>query len=179
MRAEHPLLTEKPYWTLDVPLGPVSFLGKPPHPVRLAAHIRQERFTERPAINPVGLPSGEREYLLLRPYISPAEPSPNGQDIRAAIGHGQAWYYPEVRTIVLWELRLHGSLEATPLGYDDALPTLWRGVETVLTTQFPDAQRLLTPSWELEHPRPTWQRFLTDLGYTPHPTDEQTFTKSV
>lgn len=162
------------YWNLDVPLGTFTLSGRS-QSVRLAAHTHLERFTDiTPAINPLGSATGERQHILLRPYL-PAQ----RRGGHAAIGRGQAWYYPAARTLVLWELLLDERFQSEHVLADRNMTTLWRGVEAVLLVRFPETTEIATPSWEPEYTTDAWRQFLVALGYRPHPTDAQTFTKPV
>jgi hypothetical protein len=183
---------------IDAPLGAVA-IGGTALQVRMLARHSVESFVDSPAICPVGEPGGRREHLSIHPYIAGpahsrdgrateginprhsdgplARTTARGQQRPEPIGYGQAWYYPAVRTIVLWDLMSYHPENLTDPAQHDILPTLWLGVEEQLRSVFPDATRILTPSWEPAFHRGAWQRFLDALGYRPLDTD--TYAKDV
>jgi hypothetical protein len=168
--------TDVPYWNLDWPLGIVP-IGDELQPVRLKAHLSHERFTDlEPAINPLGIRSGERDALFGHLFF--LEPTTAGTPFRHVIGHAAAWYYPAARTIVLWELDVFDRFATAEPHRHAFLPTLWQGFERHLLAHFPNAQTILTPSWEPSVPTWEWHQFLASLGYRPHATDERAYIKT-
>jgi hypothetical protein len=111
------------------------------------------------------------------------KPKPKEQHV----GDGQAWYYPADRTIVLWECSLYEHFrkksltdrEPIPITEDTNMHGLWTGFEQFLTAQFPDAVQIATthsdPAYETEQ----YQEFLTNLGYSAHPTAKAAWSKAL
>jgi hypothetical protein len=86
----------------------------------------------------------------------------------AQLGNAQAWYYPEDKTIVLWECFFDSRFRRHPIPEDRNMQNLWKGFEHWLIGQFPQAKTLATPfndsnAESIEE----YQAFLKTLGYTP------------
>jgi hypothetical protein len=97
----------------------------------------------------------------------------------------QAWYYPEVGAILLWEvfpcwanLRAHRHGSTAPKdepAKSAAYRTLWTVFESFLV-ELVRATRprvILTPHWEPEYSREAWHAFLRQLGYAPTPIGDK------
>lgn len=189
-----------PFWTVDEPITAGDFHGHP-LPIRLKAHLAEEpyrHFRGLEEIVPLASRSGTRTYVLARPYVAQPRlsitvvlfPRPRADgaigrvvrseraDVREEIiGKAQGWYYHQDRCLVLWECFLHESYDQPDPQCNPTLHALWRGFEHFLLDRFPQAQQLVTPSWEPLYPAEQWQAFLGLMGY--HPVDHRAFAKTI
>ncbi len=180
---------EDDYWTHDLLLGEAR-IGRETSSVRLKLHASEEPYRSRAAADIVRLthPIGLATYVHAKPYILEPEITltiglfPTSSETRAIgtversewegmrhrdIGNAQAWYYPADHLLVLWECYLADwCRQENPLT-DQALLTLWTGFEGLLRDRFPDAARIVTPSWEDLYEKVDWQQFLGSQGYEP------------
>lgn len=197
---------DDPFWTHDVVLAEdVPLRDGPrvrPRAVRARFHVSEETYPHtygRTEIVPVADEPGTRRYVLAHPYMLVPDitvqiglyshPSASGaigevtgstrEGMRPLqIGSGQAWYYPADKTIVLWELILHGHARPAhdlPPRRDETYLALWRGFERQLRALFPEATQIATPSWDPDYPSEEWHQLLWTLGY--HPATPQAFAK--
>ena len=138
--------------------------------MRARVHVSEEAYRldagDREIV-PVHRQTGTRIYLHLQPCICVPDirltialsPTPQEDDAigrvsaveersarRQPIGHGQAWYYPADKTIVIWEAFLDAPFRDAPLGQDANMRQLWLGWEDCLMTRFPDTMRPSHPS---------------------------------
>jgi hypothetical protein len=185
---------QDPYWNDDQILAEDVMVERSPHIVRAKIHVSEERYPARHGhteILPISDEPGIRDYVMIHPYISvldfrttirlfpppldPSEPDLIGEVTKSEwegmrhiqIGSGQAWHYRGDNLLVLWELELYPHFETSPDPNED--PTfiaLWKGFEGYLTSRFPTAQRIATPSWEPGVDTSLWQNFLTNRGYS-------------
>jgi hypothetical protein len=84
------------------------------------------------------------------------------------VGQGQAWFYPEDHTLVLWECFLEDWYRKADPRTDDNLKTIWLGFEGfLLRTLLQQVDHIATPSWEplYDEYKQAWQEFLEELGY--------------
>ena len=82
------------------------------------------------------------------------------------IGNAQAWYYPEDKTICLWECFFDAGIRQHPFAEDVQMNKLWTGFEDWLKKQFPEATRIVTPFNDpIAHSIEEYQTFLRTLGY--------------
>jgi hypothetical protein len=83
------------------------------------------------------------------------------------IGQAQAWFYPKEHILILWECFLNDPYQADDPRNDHLLQPLWQGFETFLLNRFPQAEKIVTPSWEpmYDHTADSWPEFLQNLGY--------------
>ena len=81
------------------------------------------------------------------------------------IGDGQAWYYREDRTLVLWECMLFPRHRQPLPDSDPNLHVLWQGFERFLLDRFPGARRIVTPRDEPEYEPEAWERVPAGRGY--------------
>lgn len=190
---------ETSFWNLDTSLGEVGFGGEV-FTARASIHTAAEGYRERREIVPLRRKRGTKDYVQVHPYILVpsirviiglySTPQPGGAvgEVTATewegmehrrIGDGQAWYYREDRTIILWELTLFNSYRAEDPSADTNLAALWRGFERFLLEQFNQAERIATPSWEPTYETAHWRQFLSALGYAQHPGSAQAFIKAV
>jgi hypothetical protein len=97
---------------------------------------------------------------------------------RHDVANCQAWYYPNEKTLMLWEVDLYSSVsgEEDPTK-DFLLSSLWVLFETRLLERFPDCERILTPHHEPRYDRAFFQTFLRERGYTPGPEKSGVFVK--
>ena len=93
------------------------------------------------------------------------------------VGNCQGWCYPADRLIVYWEAILFDWCRAEEPLTDLLLDRIWTGFEGLLVETLPEAERIVTPSWESLYPRETWQAFLVQQGYGP--ISAQTYSKSL
>lgn len=90
-----------------------------------------------------------------------------GTDYRA-VGSCQAWFYPEDRILVLWEVLLYESdKQNNPPVENKFLRETWQQFEKWLLTRFPQTERIATPGWEPAYSPEEWSKFLIELGYQP------------
>src|SRR6266516_423073 len=84
------------------------------------------------------------------------------------IGNAQAWYYPQDKTIVLWECFLDRQVRDSTLTEDPNMKQLWQGFEQWLYKQFPEATRIVTPFNDpIAKTIEEYQTFLRSLDYNP------------
>ncbi len=190
---DHPQAEHDPFWTDDVALfeGTFRFYRSRPQPVRARAHIAHERY--RPGdvheeIVPLQHTSGERAYVLLKPYVPERQVTvtvalyptmqPDGAigAVRSSrqtglrpreIGHAQAWHYPMDQTLVLWECYLDPPFQTEPLLTDSNMRSLWLGTERFLHERFPETQQLVTPAYDPLFAAEEYAAFLRSLSYEP------------
>jgi hypothetical protein len=180
----------EPYWTLDTSLfeGTFRYFGRDPVQVRGKVHTEQERY-QRSDINreitSIAVTQGTRVYLHMRPFVlipditltiglyrDPELGGAIGEVIKSQerrqkeveIGNVQAWSYPD-GTLVLWECFLHDFVRTLPLTADVNMLALWRGFETFLAQQFPQAIQIVTTSHDPMFEDDEYQEFLATLGY--------------
>jgi len=184
--------TEELFWHLDEEIGEGCLFGEQAS-IRLKTHVAPERYhhtSEHDEVVPLEARSGTRIYVMAKPYIleldyrltvglysQPTEQGAIGEVASSAwvgmrqrdIGQSQAWYYPEERTLVLWECFLEHWYRQEDPRTDETLRVLWQGFEAFLLRQFPDAAFIATPSWEpiYEDDKDAWPEFLERMGYTP------------
>jgi hypothetical protein len=140
------------------------------HALRLKLHKAAERFNHAgaPEIFPLQRRRGQRLYFLAMPYILLPDmrvrinvypyPTPGDQGALGevagsdwggrkpeGVGSAQGWYYPEDRTLVLWEVDLHQRHRQPHPVADPNQTAVWQGVEWVRLAHCPDAQLLATP----------------------------------
>lgn len=145
---------------MDLPLAAV-YVNHEPKVMSMKLHIADD--PGRPAWTrpEFGLELAERQQLLWvqgRPYFN--------DDRNRDIGQLQGWYAMRDRTAMIWEMILDRDHQPDPR--EDLLyRVLWRRSEDVLRHLFPHMIRLLTPSWEPDYDRETYQSFLTGMGYSP------------
>lgn len=137
---------------------------------------------------PLNIDRGTRLYVMAKPYILEPDyrltvglyPQPTQKGAigevsnsdwigmrQREVGHAQAWFYPEERTLILWECLLeHWHRQHDPRT-DETLKTLWLGFEGFLLRQFPDAERIVSSSWEpvYDKDRKAWSDFLETVGH--------------
>jgi hypothetical protein len=190
---------EDDYWSHDLLLGEAR-IGRETSLVRLKLHASEEPYRRRAAADIVSLahPAGVATYVHARPYVlepvitltigvfpAPTDQGVIGEVERADwegmrhrdIGSAQAWYYPADRVIVLWECYLADwCRQENPLT-DRALQVVWTGFEGLLRDRFPEAMRIVTPSWEDLYEKVDWQQFLGGQGY--EPVSPQAFGKAL
>jgi hypothetical protein len=164
--------------------------------VRGKVHRSEERYSLSKIeldIEPIATPRGTRTYLHMKPYVQVpnftvtvdlhaqpkeyADQPPAIGTVRAShyqpkpreieIGRAQAWYYPQARTLTIWECFIESSFRGKPLLEDENMKHLWNSFENFLKTQFPDLHRIVTPFDEPLFQREEYQQFLASLGYEP------------
>jgi hypothetical protein len=188
--------------------GNFRYFGKEPVLVRGKLHLADEPYRKSDVdleIVPLTHKQGMSTYVNLRTYVlvpditltvelypktvrrivpdvigEVAEVTEKPKMKEQDIGDGQAWYYPADRTIVLWECGLYRHFEDDqPVHEDPNMCSLWTGFEQFLTTQFPEATQIATtfsdPAYETEQ----YQAFLTNLGYSAHPTAKAAWSKAL
>ncbi len=83
------------------------------------------------------------------------------------LGNAQGWCYPADRVVMLWECLLEDWCRRSDPLTDPLLAQIWERFEERLIADLPDAERIVTPSWEDLYSREDWQVFLIQQGYTP------------
>ncbi len=197
------------FWTHETPLfqGSFRYYHNTLRPVRGKIHVSEERYVDVDAeIIPIANPrQGTRTYVLMHPYvfepkilltvglynrpkqyadqdaaIGEALSSRSAGVSEVQIGNAQAWYYPQDKTIVLWECFLWPFVRDHHLPTDKHMKALWAGFETALHHLFPAATRFATP---FNDPMATsigeYQTFLRSLDYQPIPNAKAAFGKAV
>jgi hypothetical protein len=177
MHEHEPTRHPEPFWQTDAVVGRVRLFGDNRD---LHVRTRQVDATYRRTLTRylVPLTGGRATYLLGQAYVEephaplPAAilrlhherglPLPPLDDV--SVGELQAWYYQDDRTIVLWDCLLHGQYREADPALDANLRTLWRGGEELLTRRFPEATRLVTPSWESAYDTREYRGFLETMG---------------
>jgi hypothetical protein len=186
---------DDPFWTHDTLLfaGSFKYYRDKKQEVRGKIHMVGERYDfnsfghslEREYLNNR---TGQRIYLLMHPYVvqpnivmniilQPKRYADAGDIIGKTtssrvegvrhhdIGSAQAWYYPEDKILLPWECFLHTFARDVPLLKDTNMVQLWTGFERWLLTQFPEAEKIVTPFadplWEVKE----YQSFLRKRGY--------------
>jgi hypothetical protein len=110
----------------------------------------------------------------------------HGYDKRP-IGTSQAWYYPSIDTLVIWESfinkdskRFYFGVEpdksCDPLA-DGISVKVWKEMESLLLKRFPQARHIVTPAWDSAYSKDVWQSYLRELGYQPLSDNEDAFIK--
>ena len=93
------------------------------------------------------------------------------------LGNAQGWCYPEDRLIMIWECYLEDWCRRPDPTDDPLLWRVWEGFEGRLIASLPEAERILTPSWEDLYGREDWQVFLMQQGY--QPMSDATYSKRI
>lgn len=175
-----------PYWQHDVAIEtPPSYELLGGFGFRFKIHEATERYgrSHEDLVKLAG--PGERRYFHGKPYQLIADhhltvglfsvPPPSGEigvveDSRwegfrhQDVGNAQGWYYPENRTLVLWECFLEDRYRGGA-PYDDTLNlVIWQSFERFLVDHSPGVERIVT-TWEDIYDRDTWQLFLEGQGY--------------
>jgi hypothetical protein len=175
-----------PYWQHDVAIEvPPSYDLTGGFGFRFKIHEGTERYgrSHEDLVRLTG--PGTRLYFHGRPYQLLADhhltvglfsvPPPSGEiglveDVRwegfkhQELGNAQGWYYPENRTLVLWECFLEERYRGgSP--WDDTLNLIvWQAWERFLIEHSPGVDTLVT-TWEDIYDREIWQLFLEGQGY--------------
>ncbi len=164
-----------PYFQHDELLGEAPLPGGQ-WGIHLRLHVADEPYTEPQEIFPLQHQRGRRTYVQAKPYIlepdirltvalSPRFPYPEvatrpgaeigrvvGSEVRTFrrrdIGHAQAWYYHQERTLVLWECFLEDRFRSgDDPAADMAHLTVWQGFEASLLRHLCGVERIMT-TWE-------------------------------
>jgi hypothetical protein len=190
-----PLEDNAPYWTQHTQLFtaqlPAYFIE--PQKVWGRFHSSEEKYSSD-SLDLLPFKKGIRHYVLMQPYVlepniiltvglykNPKQyadqPSPIGEVIgtpqqegarKVQVGSAQAWYYPQDKTILLWECFFDSRFRENPFSKDANMPVLWTSFEKWLIQQFPDAKTLATPFNDpIANSREEYQTFLKRLGYSP------------
>jgi hypothetical protein len=173
------------FWNVDETVGRIHVYGAP-HTLGFRSHLAEESYRGRRDLVHLNQATGTRDYVLVHPYIviptvrrgtdrvvARAPGTSNGHrsplSIEAArrewIGDGQAWFYREDRTLVLWECMLFTRHRQPRPQEDPNLHVLWQRFEHILRRRFPSARRIVTPQDEPEYDADTWEQFLSGRGF--------------
>lgn len=187
-----------PYWQHDVAIEtPPSYDLTAGFGFRFKVHEGTEQYgrSHEDLVRLTG--PGTRLYFHGKPYQLLADhhltvglfsvPPPSGEiglveDVRwegfkhQELGNAQGWYYPENRTLVLWECFLEERYRGgSP--WDDTLNLIvWQAWEQFLIQHSSGADTLVT-TWEDSYDREIWQVFLEGQGY--RRTSPASFAKKV
>lgn len=185
------------FWSEHVPFftAPLPTYYTKPQKLWGRFHTSDEQYLEGGhEIIPLNHRRGTRTYVMMQPYI--LEPklaltvglyrtpkryadqhSAIGQTVapmkhdgfrEAHVGNGQAWYYHEDRTIVLWECFFDRSFRTHPLASDKNMCRLWEAFELWLVQRFPEARTIATPFNDpIARSVEEYQVFLRSLSYEP------------
>lgn len=94
---------------------------------------------------------------------------------RHFIANLQAWYYPDVKTLMLWEVDIFSSYCGVDPTRDFLLSNLWYFFEQSLLKRFSDCEKIVTPGHEPKYDDKKWREFLTSQGF--EPSFDNTFIK--
>ena len=171
-----------------------SYYTKPQEVVARIHKSKEKYHGTSSEIVPLKHMKGERVYVMMQPYVQEpivtlsvglyAKPkkyadqeSPIGQAIgqpkiegfrEAQVGSAQAWFYPEDKTIVIWECFFDARSRRHPFSTDRNMQKLWTGFEHWLVKRFPDAETIATPFNDpIARTIEEYQEFLRGLGYAP------------
>lgn len=186
MTERRPDLDPDPYWQHDVAIEmPRSYDLTGGFGFRFKIHEATERYghSHEDLVRLSG--SGARAYFHGRPYQLIADhhltvdlfavPRPTGEigTVKAAtwegfkhqeLGNAQGWYYPENRTLVLWECFLEERFRGGP-PYEDTLHlVVWQAWERFLISHSPGVEQIVT-TWEDSYDREAWRLFLAGQDY--------------
>jgi hypothetical protein len=175
------------FWNADEIVGRIYLYGSG-YLLGMQGHVAPGPYRDRRDLVPLRHTTGTRDYVLVHPYIllptfaAPRSlldtrvsgigngyrqpPSPETCR-RERIGDGQAWYYREDRTLVLWECMLFPRHRKPSPDQDPNLHVLWQGFERFLRQRFSAARRMVTPRDEPEYDAGEWEHFLTRRGFRP------------
>src|SRR5262245_43188610 len=154
------------YWTRCVEIGRLPLPAEGEQDVSLIWHQVVENCGRGHLELGLGLMEGERVYVhakacyftpelivtfaVTAPNASPGEQvgmvedvQPRGS-IRREFGNLQAWFYPDLKSLVLWECDVWRGREENPAN-DFILACLFDGFERELLRVFPDARQVITP----------------------------------
>ena len=188
--------TQDVFWTVRLPFFTTQFptYYRKPQKVIGKFHISEERYFDGShELIPLKQRKGRRVYVMMQPYV--LEPiltmtvhlyknpkqyadqeSPIGETAgtqqegfrEVQVGNAQAWYYPEDKTIMLWECFFDSRFRSHPLANDGNMVKLWQSFEQWLLGQFPEAKTLATPFDDpIAQSIAEYQTFLSLLGYAP------------
>jgi hypothetical protein len=161
-------------------------------PVWGKLHVSEERYDATHELVQLSVPGGTRVYVMLHPYVlqpklimtvglykKPKQLADTDPVIgktlgtrqeglqEIEIGSGQAWYYPEDRTLVLWECFLNSFVRDSALLQDTNMTALWYSFEAWLRQRFPDTRTIATPFSDPLFQTQEYQAFLRTLGFSP------------
>jgi len=174
-----------PYWHHDIAVDLGSAEPQVGVAVRFKIHEGAERYVRSPEDLFHLSGPGTRRYFHGKPYqLIPdhrptiglfAVPRPTGEVGRVEearwegfnhqeLGNAQGWYYPDHRTLVLWECFLEERYRGGA-PYDDSLALIvWQSWERFLLDHSPGVERIVT-TWEDVYDRETWRVFLEGQWY--------------
>src|SRR6266566_4384192 len=190
---------QEPVQHFDEILGEGRFSNEP-FTIRMKGSVkREEGVRERREIVKLRSAAQARDYVSVQPYIllpdiqiglalypSPTQTGSIGEVSsvewtgmkQERIGDGQAWYYRQDRTLILWELTVFAHYEQEhPLAPNGNLSHMWQGFERFLVNRFPQARRIATLGHDPDYETGAYQRFLRGLGYTKR--TPETFSKAI
>jgi hypothetical protein len=108
-------------------------------------------------------------FAVTAPDAKPGDQVGHVEDVcsrgsrRIEFANLQAWYYPDLQTLMLWEVDLRRSPENDPRN-DFILGCLFNGFERELLRVFPDTRQVIAPH-EPNYPSEQWAEFLASRGY--------------
>jgi hypothetical protein len=116
----------------------------------------------------IGLYNKPKDYADQESAIGETIGQPKHEGFREAqVGNAQAWYYPEDKTVVLWECFFESRFHKHPFLKDTNMEGLWRSFEHWLVKRFPKAQTIATPFKDpIAETTKEYQGFLKSLGYS-------------
>jgi hypothetical protein len=176
-----------PYWQHDFAVDVGAIEDHPAFGIRFKAHESEERYYrgEGDELVPLTVSRGTRRYFHGKPYqlepdyhltvaLHPVPPptgevgvveSSSWEGMRhREIGQAQGWYYPEDRTLILWECFLEERFQQGTPQEDPLHTAVWQAWEQWLVSRSPGVQRIVT-TWEDIYERADWQRFLASQRY--------------
>jgi hypothetical protein len=195
------------YYTQDAPLfvGKFPHYQNEPRMIQGKLYVSDERYYTSlvSEIVPLQRREGNQYYVHMKPYVLEPQlfmnvgmyPKPKqyadqpeaiGEVLKTEVrgmrqhelGNAQAWYYPEEKTIVVWECLFERGFRKHPFSTDMNMQGLWKAFENWLIKQFPKATKIATPFNDpIAESIEEYQTFLKLLGY--HPIAEAAFGKKL
>lgn len=93
-------------------------------------------------------------------------------------GEALLWYFPEDRYLLIWKCEVTPTIHGTLFLDGGIMQRLWEFVEDWATLQFPQAQTIFTRNYAQDYETKAYRAFLSQMGYTQHPTARAAFWKS-
>ena len=168
------------YYQSELDLGRVFLPQGTGYQAHLGLRVHQDKERHYASEELFGhVPRGERLYFHAKPFIQ-------GIPRYREIGNAQAWYYPGLGIVMLWEVELYESFRKPIPAQDVTLGQLWCIFEGYVLDRCPGVRQVGTPGWEPNYhqegqpnPNQRWQDFLTQMGYRPWPGRPGLFLKEV
>lgn len=158
------------YYQERLTLGNLGFNQE----VRLMVHSSTENYSEHYQELFGRLPRrGRRDYYHARPFLMNRTSPP--------LGNIQAWYYPDIRTAMMWEVDIFDHYRQENPLEDPLLAALWGAFEGLVLDRSRGVQLVYTPNWEpvYEQKHQEFQQFLERQGYRQSPEHLRLMAKTL